>query len=116
MNHKSKILILGADSKIGSYLKRYLDKKYQVITTTRRKDLVSENSIYLDLEDPENFKKNKFFDYKAAIFCAAITNQKFCEDNINLAKKLVKAAKPLELFGQLLLDLPVLQFMLEDCH
>ncbi len=81
-------MILGADSKIGSYLKRYLDKKYQVITTTRRKDLVSENSIYLDLEDPENFKKNKFFDYKAAIFCAAITNQKFCEDNINLAKKL----------------------------
>ena len=58
------------------------------MTTTRRKNLVSENRIYLDLRYPENFKKNKFSDFKAAIFCAAITNQQFCEDNINLAKNL----------------------------
>ncbi len=88
MIDKSKILILGGDSKIGSYLKKYMGNKFQVVTTTRRKNLVSENCIYLDLNDPENFKKYKFTGFKAAIFCAAITNQKFCEDNFDLAKNL----------------------------
>ena len=55
MNEKlnEKIIIIGIDSKIGNALKNYNNTKKQVFGTTRKKNSINTNTLYLDLEEPD---------------------------------------------------------------
>lgn len=97
-----KILIIGANSQIGSFLFEYLQSSYvEVYGTTRRKDLISQTNkyIYLDLLSNVNLKKIRNIDI--AIFCAGITGVKFCEKNKYLSN-LVNVTYTTQLINNLL--------------
>jgi len=81
VNNKSKsILIVGGDSLIGSVLMN--DNKlsdWHVVGTTRRKDIISKNRIYLDLDKFNTFGTDTMYD--VALVCAGITSQATCEQD-----------------------------------
>ena len=85
MENKS-ILIIGANGTIGSELVSFFEsKRHEVFTTTRNPDNVSDRCFFLDLSSDEItwLESNRSFDI--VIICAAITSQKFCQNNRELS-------------------------------
>ena len=74
-----KILVVGADSFLGARLIQELEKQQRhVVGTTRRKDTLADNRIFLDfLEDDLNFKPPQGTTY--AYLLAGIVNYARCE-------------------------------------
>lgn len=96
-----RVLIIGGDSAIGAAIKgNFKKKKIEVITTTRNREKVDPNNIYLNLNEQIEFWEIPKKGITTAIICAAITSIKMCQDNpsqsyqvnylsaVNLAKKL----------------------------
>lgn len=78
MQTKKKIIVIGGDSLIGSALVSYLQFSGECVTaTTRRKDMLGNNRIYLDLSDGID-KWPIFGPFSVAIICAAITKIDTC--------------------------------------
>jgi dTDP-4-dehydrorhamnose reductase len=77
----NKLLIIGADSNIGSLLYYNFHKYIKVITTTKRLETVNINNFYLNLNEPFDKWIIPDFNFDTAIICTAITSIKFCEDN-----------------------------------
>ena len=77
--HKSdSVLVVGANSQIGSALIKHLRKEtYNVYGTTRNAKNKDKDLMYFDLSEP-NFNIN-FSKYECVIICAAITNFLRCE-------------------------------------
>ena len=76
-----RLLILGGDSSIGSYLFNNLDRNsFQISITTRNKSNVNEENIFLDLQDIHDFAIDYAL-YDIVIFCAALTSIAECEKN-----------------------------------
>lgn len=77
--NKPNVLIVGADSQIGSALKDHLiQKDIVVFGTTRKKETANEIIYYLDLENPEFDALNEKFD--SVVVCAATTSIAKCEE------------------------------------
>jgi len=79
-NKSKSILIVGGDSLIGSVLMN--EKKlsdWHVVGTTRRKEIISKNRIYLNLETFNSFETDTMYD--VALVCAGITSQATCEQD-----------------------------------
>lgn len=76
-----RLLILGGDSSIGSYLFNNLDRNsFQISITTRNKSKVNKESIFLDLQNINEFAID-YTNYDIVIFCAALTSVAECEKN-----------------------------------
>ena len=76
-----KLLIIGGNSSIGSYLFNNLDRNYfQISKTTRNKSNLNQENIFLDLQDIQDFKIESS-NYDIIIFCAALTSVAECEKN-----------------------------------
>ena len=77
-----KILIIGSDGEIGSYIfQKFKESSFEVDGTSRSNN--KESKIKFDLLDREfSFDLSK---YDACIICAGISNIQVCEKNINLA-------------------------------
>jgi len=76
-----RLLILGGDSSIGSYLFNNLDRNsFQISITTRNKSNVNQENIFLDLQDIHDFAID-YSHYDIVIFCAALTSVAECEKN-----------------------------------
>lgn len=101
-NAKTSILVVGANSSIGSSLVNYYyHLPVNVITTTRRSDFVNNNSIYFDLKTNNDISITDYKSIRTAFICAAITSIEQCESNpegtfqinvvntVALAKKLI---------------------------
>jgi len=88
MKEINEILIIGGDSKIGAELVNYY-KNHNVIvwSTTRHKEKLSSNKIFLDLSlDISNWElPSKHI--KTVIFCAANTSIEYCEVELEKSKK-----------------------------
>lgn len=82
---KKSVLIIGKESKIGSSLILHINSDlYSIFSTTRRRHNVTENTYYLNLENIDEFLElNLSFDI--IIFCSAISNNKICNQNPELA-------------------------------
>ena len=76
---RDSVLIIGADSLIGRSLLHQLSKdRKDVIGTTRKKDRVGENRIFLDLgKNLDRFQLSESL--RTAIICAGITKLDQCE-------------------------------------
>jgi dTDP-4-dehydrorhamnose reductase len=87
-NNKSKsILVVGANSQIGSALIKHLRKEfYNVYGTTRNVENNDKDLLYLDLSEP-TFNID-FCEFDCAIICAAITNIAKCESEPELCEKI----------------------------
>ncbi len=97
-----KTLIIGSDSLIGKALMEYLNKNNsRAIGTTRRREAVDENHLFLDLSgDIESWQCP--FSVNTAVICAGTTEIKACENDpagsrrinvdavLRLAKKLLE--------------------------
>lgn len=76
-----RLLILGGDSSIGSYLFNNLDRNsFEIAKTTRNKLNVNEENIFLDLQNIQDFAID-YANYDIVIFCAALTSVAECEKN-----------------------------------
>jgi dTDP-4-dehydrorhamnose reductase len=80
-----KILIIGQDSQIGSFLKKKL-KNFNLYGTTRHKDRVSTKTLFFDLEEP-TFQID-FSRFDAAIICASVTNLQKCNQKIEECERI----------------------------
>ena len=78
-NNKSKsVLVVGANSQIGSALIKHLRKEsYNVFGTTRNVEKKDKDLLYFDLSEPN--LNIDFSKYECVIICAAITNIAQCE-------------------------------------
>ena len=97
-----KVLIIGANSQIGSFLFNYLELKgTEVYGTTRRRELITQSNkyIYLDLLSDGEIKNIEDFDI--AIFCAGITGIEFCEQNKSLSN-LINVTYTIQLIKKLI--------------
>jgi len=97
-----KVLIIGANSQIGSFLFNYLELNgSEVYGTTRRRELITQSYkyIYLDLLTDGDIKNIKDFDI--AVFCAGITGIEFCEQNKALSN-LINVTYTIQLIKKLL--------------
>lgn len=73
------ILIIGSTSTIGSYFKRNLDSiKFNITETTRNKNNILNNCIYLDLENVDDFLSNNYV-FDLVIIFAGLTKIQKCE-------------------------------------
>ncbi|MBI65924.1 MAG: dTDP-4-dehydrorhamnose reductase [Candidatus Marinimicrobia bacterium] len=80
-----KILITGGAGQLGISLKRIFDSKYEIISTTRSKNLKVAD-IYLDVTDPILLKDVlRMTNPDLVINLAALTNVDLCERNPELA-------------------------------
>ena len=80
-----KILITGGAGQFGISLKRIFDSKYEIISTTRSKNLKVAD-IYLDVTDPILLKDVlRMTNPDLVINLAALTNVDLCERNPELA-------------------------------
>jgi len=78
MTQERGYLVVGADSLVGGGLFRALQKQgHRVLTSTRRKDTVGGDRVYLDFECEERFVPPPGIDY--AFIVAAATNYDRCE-------------------------------------
>ena len=76
-----KLLIIGGNSSIGSYLFNNLDRNYfQISKTTRNKSNINQENIFLDLQHVQDLKID-YSNYDIVIFCAALTSVAECEKN-----------------------------------
>ena len=77
-----KILIIGSDGEIGSYIfQKFKESSFEIYGTSRSNN--KESIIKFDLLDKEfPFDLSKF---DVCIICAGISNIEVCEKNINLA-------------------------------
>lgn len=88
-------LVVGADSLVGGGLLRALQRRgHRAIASTRRRDTVNEQRIFLDFEDESPFRMPAGYGY--AFVVAAATNYERCEKdplahriNVELMPKLV---------------------------
>lgn len=77
---KKKALIVCIDSNIGYYLNIYLKSKgWIVYGTTRKREHISDNIFFLDLNNYQNIKINLYFD--VVYFCPGLDNMDYCEKN-----------------------------------
>ena len=81
---KKKILLVGANSKINMNFEKKFSDKYDIFLTTKFPQ--KENHFKLDLRDQITLSKDIRFD--AAIMCASITNQQYCNENYTDAFKI----------------------------
>ena len=71
-------LIVGVDSLIGDYLNEYFRKQeFKIFSTSRKENKIDNSTLFLDLNEAQNFKPNLEFDF--AIVCAGITSVSQCE-------------------------------------
>lgn len=83
LDEKPIFLIVGGDSFIGSFLRdSYLNRVYDIYTTTRNVDQITAKNLYLDLKDGVSsfFSLNKIR-FNVAIICSAVTSFQKCENN-----------------------------------
>jgi dTDP-4-dehydrorhamnose reductase len=74
-----KVLIIGGDGQLGSYLSRSLTQfDMEIVATTRKTKGLSSNSIFLDLIDPTNSLANIPENIDYALICAAETSIEKC--------------------------------------
>ncbi len=98
-----RIIVIGADSLIGNALAETLKRSGRtVLETTRRRELLSENRIFLDLEQ-DIFSVRFPSNISVAFLCAACDSLEYChkeplktakinvEAMVRLAEKLIKA-------------------------
>ena len=77
-NISKSILVVGANSQIGSALIKHLRKEsYNVFGTTRKAENNNKDLLYFDLSEPN--LNIDFSKYECVIICAAITNIAQCE-------------------------------------
>ncbi|MEP2472498.1 sugar nucleotide-binding protein [Roseobacter sp.] len=77
---KSGYLVVGGDSLVGGHVVRALkDGGATVFETTRRRDTVSDERVFLDFETPEDFSVPA--SVGTALVIAAATNYDFCESD-----------------------------------
>lgn len=89
MSDKKTILIVGADSDLGSSLISHLDKDiYELLFTSRKENLLPRSTQYLDLAVLASIDNLNVEGIDAAIICASITNQKQCEAEHKYAHKI----------------------------
>jgi len=82
LSDKKTILIVGADSELGASLINYFDKNiYEILSTSRKKNLLSKDIQYLDLTDPASIENLNLEGIDASVICASITNQSECEES-----------------------------------
>ena len=80
MLKKETILIVGDSSILGSYLYKNLDKtRYKLKTTTRNKNLISNDVLYVDLSNTSSIEDIELSDIDISILCSSVTNQKQCQ-------------------------------------
>ena len=81
MPRKNAVLIVGIDSSIGRYVAASLaaDGLF-VLGTTRRRETLAENRLFLDLDDLASFQ-NVPTNVEAAILCAAESGYSVAENN-----------------------------------
>ena len=87
-NSKSKsVLIVGANSQIGSALIKQLRKEsYTVFGTTRNIEKKDKDLLYFDLSEPN--LNIDFFKFECVIICAAITNIAECESHPEMCERI----------------------------
>ena len=81
---KTKVLIVGGDSRLAKVLKSKLKDDYNVYETTRRIKK-TKKSFFLNFENIKNFKTNIFFDF--VLIVGGVTDYKICNDNYKYAYK-----------------------------
>jgi dTDP-4-dehydrorhamnose reductase len=82
---KKNVLIIGKESKIGSSLILHINSDlYSIFSTTRRRHNVTENTYYLNLENIDEFLELNL-SFEIIVFCSAISNNKICNQNPELA-------------------------------
>ena len=82
---KKRILIIGKESKISSRLIFGINPDlYSIFFTTRRRQNICENTYYLNLENIDHFLELNL-SFEIIIFCSAISNNKICNQNPELA-------------------------------
>lgn len=78
MSNKKGYLVVGGDSLVGGGVVEALQRRgYLTYASTRRKDTLSSQRIYLDFNEPDNFELPAGVDYVFVI--AATTNYERCE-------------------------------------
>jgi dTDP-4-dehydrorhamnose reductase len=83
--YSKNILVVGANSQIGSGLIRKLKKEsYDVYGTTRKSDINDEKFLFFDLSNP-NLDMD-FSKYDLVVICAAITDIERCESEPDKCK------------------------------
>lgn len=76
------ILIIGSDSTIGAHLKKQFEMQGETVYgTTRHKDRLSNTTFFLDLLNPDAFNLPNHINIDSAVFCAAMSTIKECEEN-----------------------------------
>lgn len=84
---KKKILILGINSYIGSYLKKKFPQKLNIYGTSHRKKDLNNKIYFLDLKKPNiNIIKKEMFD--VIVLCAGKNNLEFCQNKYKEAFKI----------------------------
>lgn len=76
-----KLLIIGGNSSIGSYVFNNFDRNhFQISKTTRNKSNVNQENVFLDLQHIQDFKID-YSNFDIVIFCVALTSVAECEKN-----------------------------------
>lgn len=84
-----KIFILGADGKIGSQLCNYFQsKKINVLKTTRNKDQVNNQTLFLDLAHDISSWSLPPEKIDIVFFCAAVTSIEYCKNEPEISAQI----------------------------
>lgn len=84
-----KILIVGGDGVIGTALNdAILLQKGCVICTTRRRQAVSQERLFLDLQDASSVNDFDISDYRIAYFCAGLSKYSDVETNASAGERI----------------------------
>jgi dTDP-4-dehydrorhamnose reductase len=82
LSDKKTILIVGADSDLGTSLANYLNQNlYELVFTSRKKNPPLKCIQYLDLSDKDSIENLNLEGIEVSVICASITDQKKCEED-----------------------------------
>ena len=97
-----RILIIGGNSVVGSFLANYLNAhNYDIFTTTKRKTRYpNKKEIFLDLSSNNHLLSEQSFE--VAIFCAGVTQASKCENFPN-ESKIINVDNTIKVIEKLLL-------------
>ena len=83
------LLVIGGDGKIGSKLIEVYEKSHiSVLKTTWKKELVTDGSFYLNLEDDVENWILPSFKIDVVFFCAGKTSIDYCENEPLKSRKI----------------------------
>jgi dTDP-4-dehydrorhamnose reductase len=75
---KNNFIVVGGDSFLGtSLISQFKDQEHNVVGTTRRKDALSIDKVFLDIREPDNFQISEAVD--CVFIVAGVTNYGQCE-------------------------------------